>query len=102
MVLGRGPQIGEGFMRELTRNAEQSGIMIMRSGVVGNNTHRPLDVEEFRGFSVSDHVAPLIFINGQGLQGSSNLHSSPRDGPHLGWARGFVESRLRPPARMGR
>ena len=25
----------EGFMRELTRNAEQSGIMIMRSGVVG-------------------------------------------------------------------
>ena len=60
----------EGFMRELTRNAEQSGIMIMRSGVVGNNTHRPLDVEEFRGFSVSDHVAPLIFINGQDFRGA--------------------------------
>ena len=57
-------------MRELTRNAEQSGIMIMRSGVVGNNTHRPLDVEEFRGFSVSDHVAPLIFINGQDFRGA--------------------------------
>ncbi len=55
----------EGFMREFTRNAELSGIMVMRSGVVGNNNHRPLDYEEFRGFSVSDQVAPLIFVNGQ-------------------------------------
>ena len=55
----------EGFMRELTRNAELSGIMVMRSGVVGNNNHRPLDYEEFRGFSVSDQVAPLIFVNSQ-------------------------------------
>ena len=60
----------EGFMRELTRNAERSGIMVMRSGVVGNNTHRPLDVAEFRGFSISDHVAPLIFINGRDFKGA--------------------------------
>lgn len=60
----------EGFMRELTRSAERSGIMVMRSGVVGNNTHRPLDVEEFRGFSISDEVAPLIFINGRDFRGA--------------------------------
>ena len=60
----------EGFMRELTRSAEQSGIMIMRSGVVGNNTHRPLDVEEFRGFSINDDIAPLIFINGRDFKGA--------------------------------
>ena len=66
---GRAPN-WEGFMRELTRNAELSGIMVMRSGVVGNNNRRPLDVEEFRGFSVSDHVAPLIFINGQDFKGA--------------------------------
>ena len=60
----------EALMRELTRNAERSGIMVLRSGVVGNNNHRPLDVEEFRGFSVSDHIAPLIFINGRDFKGA--------------------------------
>ena len=60
----------EGFMRELTRNAERSGIMVMRSGVVGNNTHRPLNMEEFRGFSISDDIAPLVFINGRDFKGA--------------------------------
>ena len=60
----------EGFMRALTLNAEDSGIMVMRSGVVGNNTHRPLDVKEFRGFSISHHIAPLIFINGRDFKGA--------------------------------
>ena len=60
----------EAFLRELTQNAEQSGIMVMRSGVVGNNTSRPLDVHEFRGLSISDEVAPLIFINGRDFKGA--------------------------------
>lgn len=60
----------EGFLRELTRNAERSGIMALRSGVVGNNNYRPLDIEEFRGFSLSDHVAPLVFINGRDFKGA--------------------------------
>ena len=60
----------EAFLRELTQNAEQLGIMVMRSGVVGNNTSRPLDVREFRGLSVSDEVAPVIFINGRDFKGA--------------------------------
>ena len=60
----------EGFLRELTRNAESSGIMIMRSGVVGNNGHRPLRVEEFRGFAIADEVAPVVFINGRDFKGA--------------------------------
>lgn len=60
----------EEFMRALTCNAESSGIMVMRSGGVGNNPRRPLDATEFRGFSISDHIAPLIFINGLDFKGA--------------------------------
>ncbi len=43
----------------------KAGIMVMRNGIVGNNSTRPLSVEEFRGFAIPDEYAPLIFINGQ-------------------------------------
>jgi Zn-dependent peptidase ImmA (M78 family) len=43
--------------------AEEAGILVMRSGVVGNNTHRTLEISEFRGFALCDDYAPLVFIN---------------------------------------
>jgi Zn-dependent peptidase ImmA (M78 family) len=49
---------------ELRRAIEQLGVMAVINGVVGNNTHRPLSLEEFRGFALTDSHAPLIFVNG--------------------------------------
>jgi Zn-dependent peptidase ImmA (M78 family) len=49
---------------ELRRAIEKLSIMAIINGIVGNNTHRKLDVEEFRGFALSDEYAPLVFING--------------------------------------
>ena len=49
---------------ELRRAIEELGVMAVINGVVGNNTHRKLDVEEFRGLTLSDEYAPLVFVNG--------------------------------------
>lgn len=58
-----GQRTWEVYFRQLVEAAEAAGILIMRSGIVGNNTHRPLDVAEFRGFAISHALAPLVFIN---------------------------------------
>ena len=46
-------------------NIDSIGITVIFSGTLGNNTHRKLDINEFRGFAICDDLAPLIFINSQ-------------------------------------
>jgi Zn-dependent peptidase ImmA (M78 family)/transcriptional regulator with XRE-family HTH domain len=53
----------EDYSRELITNIESLGILVMRSSMVGSNTHRLLSVDEFRGFAIADQFAPVIFIN---------------------------------------
>jgi len=51
-------------LRFIIKKCEELRIIVMVNGVVGNNTHRKLNVEEFRGFVLVNSMAPLIFING--------------------------------------
>lgn len=63
VAVEQGQRTWEIYFRELIEAAERAGILVMRSGIVGNNTHRKLDVSEFRGFAISDPRTPVVFIN---------------------------------------
>lgn len=62
--LGEHPDRGkwEDYYRDLVNRIESLGILVMRQSYLGHYT-RPLQVEEFRGFAITDDYAPIIFVN---------------------------------------
>jgi len=53
----------EESLNHLVEHIEDKGIITVFNGVVENNTHRKIQVDECRGFVLVDDVAPFMFIN---------------------------------------
>ena len=50
-------------LRFLRDRADESGVLTVFNGIVGNNISRKLDRSEFQGFALVDSHAPLVFVN---------------------------------------
>ncbi|HHB76173.1 MAG TPA: ImmA/IrrE family metallo-endopeptidase [Desulfobulbus sp.] len=72
----------EQFITRLIEQVEKAGILVFRNSIVGNNTHRPLSVDEFRGLAISDPIAPLIFINSRDAK-SAQIFTLAHELAHL-------------------
>jgi len=57
------PRRREEVRHHLRHVFEELGGLAVFSSMVGNDTHRLLDRDEFRGFTLADPLAPLVFIN---------------------------------------
>ena len=74
---------------------DEAGVLTVSNGVVGNNTHRRLDPDEFRGFSLVDEYASLVFVNAADFKSAQMftlihevahiwMNASGVDNPNLG------------------
>lgn len=78
-------------LRTLKDAIEAVGISVVINGVVGDNTYRVLDVSEFRGFTLVDDHAPLIFVNGRDAK-SAQLFTLIHELGHLALAQTGVSN----------
>lgn len=50
-------------LRLFQNRLDVTGVLVCFNGVVGNNTRRKLNQNEFQGFALADEYAPLVFVN---------------------------------------
>src|ERR1035437_65782 len=56
-------QSWEEALEHLTYKIEEIGIIVNFNGIVENNTHRSIKVDECRGFVLVNEIAPFMFVN---------------------------------------
>jgi Zn-dependent peptidase ImmA (M78 family) len=61
------------FRKQLSNSIEKLGILVVFSGTVDGNNSRPLDLNEFRGFSLYNEKTPLIFVNSKDSYKAQNF-----------------------------
>ena len=81
----------------LIKHVENIGIITMFNGIVENNTHRPINVEECRGFVLVDDIAPFMFVNNSDAK-AAQLFTILHELAHIwiGQSAGFDFRKLEP------
>ncbi len=81
----------------LVLHIEDKGIITTFNGIVENNTHRPIPVDECRGFVLVDDYAPFMFINNSDFK-SAQMFTIMHELAHIwtGHSAGFDFRRLLP------
>lgn len=57
------PESKDNPIRYFRERVSGTGVFVFFNGKIHDNTHRPLDPKEFRGFSLKSSKAPIIFVN---------------------------------------
>lgn len=83
----------------LSQKIEDSGIIVVFNGVVGNNTHRKIDVNDCRGFVLTDDYVPFMFINSADSK-AAQMFTLAHELAHIwiGYSAGFDLRSLQPAA----
>ncbi|HPO66621.1 MAG TPA: ImmA/IrrE family metallo-endopeptidase [Bacteroidales bacterium] len=81
----------------LVVHLEDKGIITIFNGIVENNTHRPIPVDECRGFVLVDEYAPFMFVNNSDFK-SAQMFTIVHELAHIwtGHSAGFDFRTLKP------
>ncbi|NOY96840.1 MAG: ImmA/IrrE family metallo-endopeptidase [Chlorobi bacterium] len=87
----------EGALSHLVEVIEDKGIITIFNGVVGNNTKRPIRVDDCRGFVLVDKMAPFMFINNADGK-AAQMFTIAHELAHIwtGYSAGFDFRKLQP------
>lgn len=87
----------EEALNHLIQHIEDKGIITVFNGVVENNGHRKIPVEECRGFVLVDEFAPFMFINNADWK-SAQMFTIIHELAHIwtGYSAGFDFRKLQP------